>query len=222
MKFDRQVGGLPLLYGPTLEDVFMAQRKLEHVLQASLTFPAPDESVKTENKKISPEVTVRIYTPPNYAGNQVVGLYIHGGGFCMGDLDGEDGECRRYSKSVGVVLVAVDYRLAPAHRYPAGLNDCLTAYRWALEESSYLKTIPNRAFIIGASAGGGLAISTALQLVDAGEADTLEGLIAILPVTLHPDACPPALKSQYTSYEEHAEHTIDTPSAMKAFLGRYY
>lgn len=137
----------------------------------------------------------------------------------MGDLEGEDAQCRTISKAAGVVLVSVDYRLAPAHPYPAPLDDCVTAYYWALKNSASLSTTPNQAFTFGTSAGGNLALSTALKVIDAGHGESLKGVVAVVPVTIAPEAVPENLRSKYTSYEEHTEHTINTGLGMKTFFG---
>jgi versiconal hemiacetal acetate esterase len=189
-------------------------------LISKLTFPAPDLSVKTEDKKISEDVSVRIYTPPNYTGGKPAGLFIHGGGWVLGDLDGEDGCCRSVAKDAGVILVSVDYRLAPKHKFPAALDDCLLAYHWVLENASYLNTTPSKVFAIGGSSGGGLALGVALRLIDTGLGETVKGIVSLVPVTIHPDACPERLKSEFTSYNENAEYTVNTKSAMRAFFGK--
>lgn len=184
-----------------------------------LIFAAPDASVKTEDKEIFPGLKVRIYSPANYGGDKPVCVFYHGGGWAMGDLEGEDAQLRTISKDAGVVIVSVDYRLAPRHPYPAGLDDCITAYHWAIENSEVLKTKKNAAITFGTSAGGNLALSAALRLIDAGEADTLKGVVAVVPVTIAPDAVPAELKEKYTAYEENANHTINTTSGMEEFYG---
>jgi versiconal hemiacetal acetate esterase len=192
---------------------------LNNALVANLSFPTPDTTVTAEDKKISADVTVRIYTPSGYAGGKPVGLFSHGGGWVFGDLEGEDDLCRHVAKKAGVVVVSVDYRLAPKHRYPAALDDCLAAYHWCMENASSLNTTPGQVFTIGGSAGGGLALSVALKLIDEGLGDSVKGVVSLVPVTVHPDACPAHLKSKYTAYEENAEFTINTTSAMRAFFG---
>lgn len=138
----------------------------------------------------------------------------------MGDLDADDGNCAAISKGAGVVVVSVDYRLAPAHVYPAGFEDCEKAFKWALENATSLGTT-KKAFIAGASAGGGSALGLALKLADQGLGSSVLGVVAQVPVTVHPDFVPSDLKSKYTSYKEHAEHTVNTNSAMLAFWDAY-
>ncbi|KAL5350350.1 hypothetical protein ACLOAV_003917 [Pseudogymnoascus australis] len=221
LEFEKELGGRQALHGPTFDDLFKGWTRFSGVLGSKLTFPAPDISVKTEDKAISPDVTVRIYTPPNYTGGKPVGIFIHGGGWVFGDLDGEDAFCRSIAIDTGTVLVSVDYRLAPKHKYPIALDDCVATYHWAIENTGYLNTTAGQVFTIGGSAGGGLALGLALNLIDAGLGETVKGVVALVPVTVHPDACPAELKSGFTSYEENAEYTINTNSAMRAFFEAY-
>jgi versiconal hemiacetal acetate esterase len=218
-QFEKQIGRRPLIHGP-IDKIFTEYEGIGAILVSKLTFPIPDASVKTEDKEISPGLKVRIYTPPNYAGNKPVCVFYHGGGWAMGDLEGEDIQLRMISKDTGTVIVSVDYRLAPANPYPAPLDDCVTAYHWALKNTTYLNTTPSQAFTFGTSAGGNLALSTALKIIDEGLGETLKGVVAVVPVTIAPEAVPNELKSRYTSYEEHAEHTINTGEAMKVFFGK--
>lgn len=137
----------------------------------------------------------------------------------MGSIDRDDAQIRKIVKDVGVIVVSVEYRLAPANPYPAGLDDCVTAYLWALKNAKLLNTTANQVITCGGSAGGNLALSTALKIIDQGLGDTLKGVVAIVPITIAPEAVPEKYKAMYLSYEEHAEHTINTASAMKAFFG---
>jgi len=162
---------------------------------------------------------VRIYTPPNYNVRKPVCLFYHGGGWALDDHTSEDAQLKTISKATGVVVVSVDYRLAPANPYPAALDDSCFAYHWAIKNSTFLNTTPNEAFTFGTSAGGNLALSTALRLIDGLQAETLKGVVAVVPVTIAPEVVPDALKNNYTSYDEHNLHTVNTASGMKAFYG---
>jgi len=188
---------------------------------SKLTFPAPDLSVKTEERKLSCGVNVRIYTPEGYQpGSSTAGLYIHGGGWAMGDLETDDPDCRAFAKQAGVVLVSVNYRLAPQHKYPAGLDDCFEAFNWTLDNAEAIGGEPGKTFIIGASAGGGSSFGLALKLIDAGKGFSIAGVVSQVPVIVHPNDVPSHLKSQYTSYDENAENTVNSHSAMLAFWGK--
>lgn len=202
-----------------MDDIFRQFEENGALLLSKLTFPAPDLSVKSIDKEIAPGLKVRIYTPPEYTSQKPVCIFYHGGGWAMGDLEGEDGQCRTISKAANVVIVSVDYRLAPAHKYPVPFEDCVFAYHWALRNALILNTTPNQAFTFGTSAGGNLALSVGLKIIDMGMGDTLKGVVAIVPVTIDPEVVPESLKSRYTSYEEHDEHTVNTGKGMKTFYG---
>lgn len=189
-------------------------------MASKYTFPAPDPAVKTEDKTIDGGLKVRVYTPEGYAGGKPVGVYYHGGGWAMGDIDGDDAFCRSISKGSGVVLVSVEYGLAPQNKHPGLINDCWKGFQWTLQNATELGGVGGKIFTAGVSAGGGLALGVALKAIDEGLGDSLVGVVAQVPATIHPDAVPEELKSKYTAMEEHKEHTIDTASAMRAFWGK--
>jgi acetyl esterase/lipase len=107
-------------------------------------------------------VPLRLYKPSNVAN---VLVYLHGGGLIAGSIDGYDQVCRRYASEARVAVIAVDYRLAPESSFPAAIEDCLAAVRWATEHA--WECVPGaRVAIMGDSAGGGLAAATALACRD--------------------------------------------------------
>jgi versiconal hemiacetal acetate esterase len=220
-QFEKELGFRPLLHGPKVDNCFKEWDNLGAALVSKYEFPAPDASVSIEDRAISNGIKVRVYTPSGYAGGKPLGLYIHGGGWAMGDLNVDDQTCRSISKNAGVVLVSVDYRLAPANPYPAGLDDCVEAFRWTLKNATTLGGIADKAFICGASAGGGSSFGLALRMIDEELGSSIAGIVAQVPVTVHPDLVPAQLKAQYTSYTEHAEHTVNSASAMLAFWDAY-
>ena len=83
--------------------------------------------------------------------------YFHGGGWVQGDLETHHGLCARLAKHAGVVVVAVDYRLAPEHKFPAAVDDCLAAYRWLRTRGRDVGADPARVAVAGDSAGGNLS-----------------------------------------------------------------
>ena len=93
-------------------------------------------------------------------------LHIHGGGFVIGDLDSELGSCVALCRQLGVVVVSVDYRLAPETPYPGPLEDCYAVLEWVSSNSAQLSTDPARIAVFGQSAGGGLAAATCLLAKD--------------------------------------------------------
>lgn len=163
----------------------------------------------------------RIYTPPNYIpGSKPACVFFHGGGWVMGDLDGEDGYCRKICKDVGIVVVSVDYRLAPKHPFPVPLDDCVASCHWALENSEILKTKPGKIIVSGTSAGANLALAAVLKFIEAGKGEAVQGVVAVVPPTIAPEAVPESLRKKYTSYDEHAQNTVNTAPAMKIFFGK--
>lgn len=108
-----------------------------------------------------PDVGVRIYRPTD-VGNGPGLLYIHGGGFAVGDLDTEHAGALAMARDLGITVVSVDYRLAPEHPYPAPLEDCYAALQYMHNHSGELQLDPARIAISGQSAGGGLAAGLSL------------------------------------------------------------
>ncbi len=109
-------------------------------------------------------ISVRIYTPLTAPAGASAGLvFLHGGGWVAGDLDTHDGLCRRLAESTCARVVAVDYRLAPEHRFPAALLDSLAATRWVADNARALDIDPDRLAIGGDSVGGGLAAAVCQQ-----------------------------------------------------------
>ena len=95
-------------------------------------------------------------------------LWIHGGGMITGNAATNDRECAAFARELGIVVVSVEYRLAPKHPFPAALDDCHAAWQWMLSAAGELGIDPARIAISGQSAGGGLAASLALRIRDAG------------------------------------------------------
>lgn len=129
--------------------------------------------VAVENRTIpgpvgAPDVPVRIYSPEGLDKTVPGILHIHGGGFVIGDLDSELGACLALCRNLGVVVVSVDYRLAPETPYPGPLEDCYAALKWVSSNSAQLNIDPTRLAVFGQSAGGGLSAATALLARDRG------------------------------------------------------
>lgn len=112
------------------------------------------------------EITVRVHRPPaDMTDPGPAILWMHGGGFVMGTAAQDDAICRRFAQRHGATVVAVDYRLAPEHRFPVPLEDCHDALMWLAERP---EVDPERIVIAGASAGGGLTAGLALMARERG------------------------------------------------------
>lgn len=105
-------------------------------------------------------VTLRIYRPNNQDKLPVV-IFFHGGWFNAGNLETHDTPLRQLTNLSQAVIIAVNYRLAPEHPFPAGLHDCEFAVKWIIENASFLSINPNKITIAGDSAGGALAATIA-------------------------------------------------------------
>ena len=108
---------------------------------------------------------VRIYTPAG-AGPFPVIVYYHGGGWVLADKNVYDGGARGLSKEANAVVVSVDYRLAPESKFPAQHDDAVATYKWAAQNAASIKGDPTRLALAGESAGGNLALATAIAARD--------------------------------------------------------
>jgi acetyl esterase len=136
-------------------------------------------------------------------------VWLHGGGWCIGDLDGFDRVCRSLCNAASATVVSVDYRLAPEHRYPAAVEDADLAVAWAIGHgAAQLGFDPARVAIGGDSAGGNLSAVAALHAKDA-----LRAQLLVYPVV---DA-----GMDTGSYREHGDFPLLTAEAV-AFCWRTY
>ncbi|WP_026061863.1 alpha/beta hydrolase [Rhodococcus rhodochrous] len=114
------------------------------------------------------DLALRVYRPESSEGAIPVVVFAHGGGFVFCDLDSHDEFCRSMAEGVGVVVVSVDYRLAPEHRAPAAHEDMYAALEWAAGNITTYGGDPTRIVLAGDSAGGNLAATVALAARDGG------------------------------------------------------
>ena len=142
---------------------------------------APEEvSVKNviiNNGDGSVKIRLRIYQPLKSARATPVLIWMHGGGYIIGKPEMEDAICIQFVCELGISIVSVDYRLAPKHPYPAGLEDCYSALIWAKENANALGFDVNRMAVGGTSAGGGLAAALAQLAFDRREVSPIFQLL---------------------------------------------
>jgi acetyl esterase len=156
---------LPLFPRASLADP-IAER--ENFARLATAIPKPDTAnLEIERRTVSadPDVPVRIYRPQQARGAVV---WLHGGGFVMGDLDTEHPWAARLADSSGVVVISVGYRLAPENPFPAALDDAYAVLAWVAEHAAELGVAPERIAIGGHSSGGCLAAALALRARDQG------------------------------------------------------
>ncbi len=154
---------LPLIPRVELTDPVAARA---NYAKAAAARPAPDlADLEVEDRMVpaDPDVVVRIYRPRQAQGAIV---WLHGGGFVMGDLDTEHLWAARLADGSGAVVISVGYRRAPEHRFPAALDDVYAVLSWADEHAAELGIDAGRIAVGGHSAGGGLAAAVALRARD--------------------------------------------------------
>ena len=152
---------------PIRPGVLPAVRRLQN-LQKRL--PAPGVEVLTTAEGIN----IRLHRPPGRTEPGPALLWIHGGGYVIGTAQQDDRMCRRLARELGITIAATEYRLAPEHPYPAGLEDCYAALQWLARLPA---VDPTRIAIGGASAGGGLAAALAFWARDHGEVKPVAQLL---------------------------------------------
>ena len=162
-----------------------------------MTAPTPKLASVADRAVPTPagSVPARVYTPEGVGPFPLL-VFFHGGGFVLGNLEIDDSICRELAAGAGCVVLSIDYRLAPEHKFPAGSDDCLAATRWAARHGAVAFGIdPARIAVGGMSAGGNLAAVTALRVRDQG-GPPLCGQLLGVPVT---DYCEPGTES-YRSF----------------------
>jgi acetyl esterase len=127
-------------------------------------------------------VPIRLYYPAGADGHLPAYIYSHGGGFVVGDLDMVETICRTICKDANIVVVSVDYRLAPEHPFPAGLEDVIAATRWISTNGAKLGIDVSRLAIGGDSAGGNLAAAAAQHFAASGDI-AFRCQVLVYPVT---------------------------------------
>jgi acetyl esterase len=174
--------------------------------------PAPVEQV-VDGAAPGPRgpIGLRTYVP---AGSRPLpGLvFFHGGGWVRGSLQTHDVLCRALANGAGCVVVSVDYRMAPEHRFPAAIDDAVAATRWVAANAASLGIDARRLAAGGDSAGGNLAAAVALELRDEGGPPIVHQLL-IYPVTDH--------SFDTVSYRDNATGYLLTRSSMQFYWREY-
>lgn len=163
--------------------------------------PPPQPVARVENLSIpgsGGEIKLRIYTPTEENPLPVL-VYFHGGGWVLGDLEVADSFCRQIANQVGCIVVSVDYRLAPEHKFPTAVEDCYTATQWVASHWGDVR----RLAIAGDSAGGNLAAAVTLMARSQQEFFLCHQVL-IYPVTHY--------SFNTESYRQYAHHYLTAPA----------
>lgn len=157
------------------------------------------------------DVPVRVYRPDVETPAPTL-VFYHGGGWTLGTLDSADDLCRNLARRVGGVVVSVDYRLAPEHPFPAGLDDAYAALGWVTDHAETFGGDSERLAVAGTSAGGNLAAAVALRAREFGGPDIAHQAL-LYPITDH--------TFDTDSYSENADGPLLTRTDMEWFWEQY-
>ena len=185
----------------TTEEVFSVEEPLSVGEVIDRTIPGPDH-----------DIPIRIYLPEG-EGPFGVTMFFHGGGFVSGSLDSHDQMCRELATEASVAVVAVDYRLAPDHPFPAAVEDAYAATEWTAENAGEFGGDPDRLAVTGDSAGGNLAAAVAHMARDRDGPEL--AYQALLYPTVSPDA-------DWDSVEENGEGYFITAEDLEWFSEQYF
>ncbi|EXK83527.1 hypothetical protein FOQG_12224 [Fusarium oxysporum f. sp. raphani 54005] len=161
---------------------------------------------------------LRLYTPDDSSEPLPVIIYVHGGGWTMGDLDSEDKVCRTMCNSAGVIVISVDYRKAPENPFPIGLEDVWQGVLWVFNHIETLGGASDKIIIGGLSAGGNIAAVLAQRARSVGNI-AFRGQILRVPLVVHTDTLP--REFDFSSYTENAIAPILPAAAVTQCLGYY-
>ena len=154
---------------PATHTLSVPEARAQYEARVALMAPPAAVAAVDERSVAGPggPLRLRVYRPLG-TGPFPLLVFFHGSGFVLCSLDTHDGMCRNLCAGAGCVVVSVDYRLAPEHKFPAPLDDCVFATRWAVQHADDLSADGGRVVVVGDSAGGNLAAATALRLRDEG------------------------------------------------------
>lgn len=191
-----------------------AARRFWTIYTNALGEPPPDDMAVHDSAVPSADgdIPVRVYRPAGDAGVRACILYLHGGGFMLGDLDSSDSIAWGFAQATGAVVVSVDYRLTPEHPYPAAFDDTYAVLVHVAGHGEDFGIDAGRIALAGDSAGGNLAAAACLAARDRG-GPAIAAQAMIYPAT--------GLDQSYPSYVEHADSPGLTAEGTKKYRELY-
>ena len=198
---------------PPLQDMTVDEARLAN-LKLFATRGEPEAVQAVDNRSIpgpAGGIPVRLYTPHG-TGPFPVLVFFHGGGWVVGNLETHDAQCRALANGAACLVVSVDYRLAPEHKFPAAIDDCDAATQWVAEHAAELNGDPARIAVGGDSAGGNLAAVVALRCRDRGTPYLLFQLL-VYPAT--------DMRCDTVSHRDNADGYLLTHDAIVWFKNHY-
>lgn len=206
-----QLEALDALGAPALSDGTVQQARANYDAAPK---PLPDPVERVEDRRVpgpAGDVPVRLYATSGEAGRPVV-VFFHGGGWVLSSVDGHDTLARRIATRTEMLVVSVDYRLAPEFPFPAPHDDCWAVTSWLGEHAAEWGGDPDRVAVCGDSAGGNLAAGVALRARD-------EGLALRHQALVYP--CIDDRQDEYPSMRKNAEGFFLTAADMRWFWDHF-
>jgi acetyl esterase len=194
----------------TARELYLAGRAVSN--------PEPPELQSAKSLSIAAPhgaIPARIYTPKTLRKTDGLApclVFYHGGGWVIGDLDSHDVVCRKLAHAGELVVISIDYRLAPEHKFPAAVDDAIAALKWVASNAIELGVDATRLMVGGDSAGGNLAAVVALAARD-GDGPKLAGQVLIYPAT--------DFAMKHPSHSEPETSILLTHSVIKWFCNHY-
>ncbi|MFT4121430.1 alpha/beta hydrolase [Bradyrhizobium sp.] len=210
------LNGLNDMPGPKLHELEPEEARSRFLEDVSMTdLPMGDLAVIRDLEIPSADglVRARMFDPRARQGTAAVVVFFHGGGFVIGNLDSHASFCAEMARALDLPVIAIDYRLAPEAKWPAAPDDCEIACRWVAESPATLGFDVSGLILVGDSAGGNLAIVSALALRDRP---------ASVPVLLQAPIYPATdISRSYPSVEEFSEGYLLTGPMLDWFIACY-
>ena len=203
---------------PPYESGTPAKAREMYLAARPVANPEPPELESAEPLSIpAPHgaIPARIYTPKTLRKNNGLApclVFYHGGGWVIGDLDSHDVVCRKLAHEGELIVISIDYRLAPEHKFPAAVDDAIAAVKWVASNANELGIDATRLMVGGDSAGGNLAAVVALATRD-GDGPKLAGQVLIYPAT--------DFAMKHPSHSEPETSILLTHSVIKWFCNHY-
>jgi len=196
------------------ERVASLRAVMPRALAGRQSIPGLPNAVQMREVALAPGLAGRLYLPGGTGGSRPVLVYLHGGGWVVGSTATHDPFCRLLSAAADLIVVSVDYRLAPEHRYPAAVEDTLSAVNWAHTHADDWGGAADRLALGGDSAGANLAAVATNLLCGGGLARYLRGQLLLYPATDDPEPGQPSYAQNATGYGLEAD-------AMRWFWRQY-
>ena len=224
---------MPVTLDPDAAAIYKAFQEAGRPAYETLTAPEAREYYRNARVVMNPEppalesnkplsipaphgaIPARIYTPKTLRKNNGLApclVFFHGGGWVIGDLDTHEVACQKLAHEGELIVISVDYRLAPEHKFPAAVDDAITATKWVAANASQLGIDAGHLLVGGDSAGGNLAAVVALAARD-GDGPKLAGQVLVYPAT--------DFAMKHPSHSEPETSILLTHSVIKWFCNHY-